>query len=964
MPIGLLNNQAIKDLRNSLLGRNLNPTTEANLGGVGSSNTDRGLPAQVNLAGTEYVPINQDTVSSLGFYQLKNLSLKNRYAPVAYEQIDLADNFALAGNIGTYESYTRTIVPPDFNIQQYVLSAPNFANYSDTPLGIIGLNQLKFSLEANIAQNTIKNTIGRINTNLFSLLNGEEFLIRDYQITVFPNNLFGFFANLAQKYSGIEIPVDTLPRGTFGFLDEMFDGKVNYANCNLEDLDDSTRMGMLGGIYRNDAILRRTGKGNRVQLFNMLGTNKYRPNYNSQNGGGALNRIFGFLQQQKDNDAASYTTLEKTRRSSGTLPVMREQNIAAFRIGSNKGAFQQDDARSVLQENGLPKITWSDKDKPGDFKRFMFSLENLAWIGYTDGLPDCEIGNGDSNSNDNRPGRIMWFPPYDLTFDENVSVQWDKTNFIGRGEPIYTYNNTTRSGTIKFKIVVDHPSIINELRKSYIYSDSDFKKFFKGCKTGMDYVKNALVFLQKQKGKITEQDRTTIENKIINSTQSQFKKIYEGRNLPGGTESFSVKIFFANASSTVDPNYESTTQTVGATAVDPNLGLNTQNYVNNTNFNLNSTSFDTTAGFQSPETTAKINDLNNNANTIDKVEVSITVSNTNIGGSQVNDVLGQSRGDSAYNWVIQQLSKIPNDKIVVTQNRPVETNIGSSTDPSSATEKEGRYALIEFTVSKKALIENSVSGLTETETLTQEVQDTLVEVIRKTYAPMYMECDYFYYLKKEDPFIFDKFKEKIKYFHPGFHSTTPEGLNSRLTFLHQCTRQGPAINDTGARSNLAFGRPPICILRIGDFFHTKIAIESMSISYDEGVLWDLNPEGIGVQPRLATVSLSVSYLGGQSLYTPIRELQNALGYNFYANTETFQHAPIVVNEEIFPVYQNSKIINEKKTTKVDITPLGTTQAPFVGPPANPFEFNNYVDTPINTNNSFNNNLSLDNYNFG
>ena len=58
--------------------------------------------------------------------------------------------------------------------------------------------------------------------------------------------------------------------------------------------------------------------------------------------------------------------------------------------------------------------------------------------------------------------------------------------------------------------------------------------------------------------------------------------------------------------------------------MDPNLGLNTQNYVNNTNFNLNSTSFDTTAGFQSPETTAKINDLNNNANTIDKVEVSIS----------------------------------------------------------------------------------------------------------------------------------------------------------------------------------------------------------------------------------------------------------------------------------------------------------------------------------------------------
>jgi len=118
MPIGLLHNQVINDLRTSLLNRNLNPTAEANLGGVGSSNINRGIPAEVYLPANQYVPINQDSVSSLGFYQLKNIALKNRYAPVTFEQVDIVDNFALAGNIGTYESYTRTIVPPNFNIKQ------------------------------------------------------------------------------------------------------------------------------------------------------------------------------------------------------------------------------------------------------------------------------------------------------------------------------------------------------------------------------------------------------------------------------------------------------------------------------------------------------------------------------------------------------------------------------------------------------------------------------------------------------------------------------------------------------------------------------------------------------------------------------------------------------------------------------------------------------------------------------
>ena len=58
---------------------------------------------------------------------------------------------------------------------------------------------------------------------------------------------------------------------------------------------------------------------------------------------------------------------------------------------------------------------------------------------------------------------------------------------------------------------------------------------------------------------------------------------------------------------------------------------------------------------------------------------------------------------------------------------------------------------------------------------------------------------------------------------------TPEGLNSRLTFLNQCVRPGetiPVISDNQIKSpdavNTSFGAPPVLILRIGDFYHTKI----------------------------------------------------------------------------------------------------------------------------------------------
>ena len=124
--------------------------------------------------------------------------------------------------------------------------------------------------------------------------------------------------------------------------------------------------------------------------------------------------------------------------------------------------------------------------------------------------------------------------------------------------------------------------------------------------------------------------------------------------------------------------------------------------------------------------------------------------------------------------------------------------------------------------------------------------------------------------------VYNGIKEKLKYFQPAFHSTTPEGLNSRLTFLQQCIRPGdtiPVIGDDGRPTelnakNTSFGAPPICILRIGDFYHTKIAINQISISY-EPLTFDLNPEGIGVQPMLADTNMSFFFIGGQGLKEPV-----------------------------------------------------------------------------------------------
>ena len=114
----------------------------------------------------------------------------------------------------------------------------------------------------------------------------------------------------------------------------------------------------------------------------------------------------------------------------------------------------------------------------------MFSIENLAWKDEKKMFENYEEQRGPLG------GRIMWFPPYDLKFSENVRVNWNSNQFIGRGENIYTYTNTERSGQLSFKLLIDHPSIINRynnaIEESSEVDDVDsveqqLLRFFAGC---------------------------------------------------------------------------------------------------------------------------------------------------------------------------------------------------------------------------------------------------------------------------------------------------------------------------------------------------------------------------------------------------------------------------------------------------------------------------------------------------
>ena len=120
-------------------------------------------------------------------------------------------------------------------------------------------------------------------------------------------------------------------------------------------------------------------------------------------------------------------------------------------------------------------------------------------------------------------------------------------------------------------------------------------------------------------------------------------------------------------------------------------------------------------------------------------------------------------------------------------------------------------------------------------------------------------------------------------------------------------------------------------MRLGDFYYTKIVINNISIQY-ETPQWDLKPEGIGVMPMFAKVSLNFVFLGRSDLAGPISRLQNAVSFNYYANTSVYdnraemvQYDPDGNGHEVkfkpysYPdmVYNNGMPKQEKKKGVVD-----------------------------------------------
>jgi hypothetical protein len=616
------------------------------------------------------------------------------------------------------------------------------------------------------------------------------------------------------------------------------------------------------------------------------------------------------------------------------------------------GKFRTDDGAShlynntVLQDSGFVRFM-PQHNSAGEFEfaaqtnnmtnlaRYMFSIENLAWKNSSE-YKELSIEQRGPNG-----GRIMWFPPYNLSFQENINVSWKDHDFIGRGEKIYTYTNTERGGTLDFTILIDHPSAIDRWRGSERTIENkneaqeDLLRFFAGCSPTPILDKEL-----KPDEKIQEEETVTEE---IPSSEPKMEK--------ADTHTFAYYLFFPNNFSGVDyidrpgelikilQKYEfnsSGDDFLLEDGVWEPQRLRPENEINHSLFSINVKSgfkqhFDEIkeligTHITDESDTSDVDEFHQpfkqmldtlsqqvkNGKAFQYNGADYEISSIDVYGfasshgyTGANASLFKNRQNTMIN-IIQHLTynSFDND-LFITEGKVSEIHV-DGVDVNDLSAKIARSAVAVFHVQLKsdAKPQNtsdnantlSVNGVSEANQNTSQGQQNNEYVVKKTFKNQVKRISdeylYFSQIQQEDEFVYNNIIDKIQFFDPAFHSMTPEGFNGRLSFLQQCTRQGPTRgrNTGGQAWNLAFGMQPYCILRIGDFFHTKICITALSVTYDnDGIRWDLNPEGAGVQPMMAKVSINFNFVGGQDLGGPVEELQNAISENYYANTSIFNN---------------------------------------------------------------------------
>jgi hypothetical protein len=113
-------------------------------------------------------------------------------------------------------------------------------------------------------------------------------------------------------------------------------------------------------------------------------------------------------------------------------------------------------AKNYDSQNTTSFIIGTDKDGTPKRANTRYTIANPYQPNKDAGTLEFRIKNYAIAKGDNTLVNTMSFPPYIKSFANSDSANWNKIDYLGRPEPVYTYSNSNREGSISFYVLTDY----------------------------------------------------------------------------------------------------------------------------------------------------------------------------------------------------------------------------------------------------------------------------------------------------------------------------------------------------------------------------------------------------------------------------------------------------------------------------------------------------------------------------
>jgi len=130
-------------------------------------------------------------------------------------------------------------------------------------------------------------------------------------------------------------------------------------------------------------------------------------------------------------------------------------------------------AKNYDSQNSTSFIIGTNSDGSNKLAYNRYTIANPYQPNKDAGTLELRIKNYAIYNGNKRLVHTMSFPPYVKSFANSDSANWNKIDYLGRPEPIYTYSNSSREGSLSFYVLTDYSQ---EVDIGYDYANQTAKK--------------------------------------------------------------------------------------------------------------------------------------------------------------------------------------------------------------------------------------------------------------------------------------------------------------------------------------------------------------------------------------------------------------------------------------------------------------------------------------------------------